>query len=59
MRSRGSLALNKSCALGCCFVLLRKDRDRVEIGVEQGACMSNDLFKGMRSVAGLFDCGEL
>ena len=59
VRSRGSLALNNGCALRCCLVLLRKDLDVVEVLVEGGACMSNDLFKEARSVAGLFDCGEL
>ena len=59
VRSRGSLALNNGCALRCCLVLLRKDRDGVEVLVEGGACMSNDLLKEVRSVAGLFDCGEL
>ena len=59
MRSRGSLALNNGCALRCCLVALRKDRDGVEVLLEGGACMSNNLFKEARSVAGLFDCGEL
>ena len=59
MRSRGSLALNNGCALPCCLMALRKDRDVVEVSVEGGACMSKDLFKEVRSVAGLFDCVEL
>ena len=59
VRSRGSLALNNGCALRWCLVLQCKDRDGVEVLVEGGSCMSSDLFKEARSVAGLFDCGEL
>ena len=37
VRSPGSLALNNGCALRCCLVILRKDRDGVEVLVEGGA----------------------